>query len=622
MNQPLVSVIMPTYNRKEFLNYSIESILSQVYTNFEFLILDDSSDERVIDILNYYSKSDSRIKVYKFANHIDYAVKLNIGLYHARGKYIARMDDDISLPERFFSQVNFLEMHNDITACGTFINSIDDDNFISWVNISEFDEIEVALNFYNPIAHPSIMINNEFLKKNRIKYEEVKYKYAEDYALWKDIILNKGKICNIPEALVEIRVHNERVSNSKNTAKIQDKSVHCIRKELLSRFYNEEREILRAERGITVYPFKKTNSQHIESILNNMMRYADMIPISGIKKFKHRYCGDVSNIEIFFAANDKFSMHLCTCIVSLLSNLLDCEKINIHILDGGISAKGKHKINLLRGIKNCSIEFIPINDEIFKNCPIADACSYISIQTYYRFIIPTICPNIDKYIYLDSDIIICGSLNKLWNSNIKDNYAIVVEDAWSYAHTIYKNLNISKNPFNAGMMLVNAKKWRNDNIVDKLFINTIKLYNEKRLYWVDQDVLNYTLNKIKFIGPEYNLQQTYYLDTEYTQYTELDVEKAKQSPIIIHYSGIKKPWDIGCVHPLWFKYYIYLIKTPYKFSIIRYFVIILANKLLYGNNIWDCKLRIKLKNIYNKLRQKMGNIKNFLKTFISRKTKA
>ena len=126
---PLVSIILPCYNAQLFLNKAIDSILKQTYNNFELICIDDCSTDKTAEILKYYESLDSRIKVYTNKKNLKIAETLNIGLQHAKGKYIARMDaDDISIPNRIELQVSFLEKDDSIGICGgqcKVINEID-----------------------------------------------------------------------------------------------------------------------------------------------------------------------------------------------------------------------------------------------------------------------------------------------------------------------------------------------------------------------------------------------------------------------------------------------------------------------------------------------------------------
>lgn len=112
---PKISVIMPAYNAEQYISEAIESILNQTYSNFEFIIIDDGSTDRTVEMVQSYS--DPRIRFVQNEHNLGVAATLNRGLKLATGEYIARMDaDDIALRERFGKQVSFLDMHPEIAV--------------------------------------------------------------------------------------------------------------------------------------------------------------------------------------------------------------------------------------------------------------------------------------------------------------------------------------------------------------------------------------------------------------------------------------------------------------------------------------------------------------------------
>ena len=122
---PLVSVVMPTYNRADVVGRAIDSILNQTYNDFEFIIVDDGSTDSTSEILQKYAAIDKRIILLR-QNNQGAAATRNAGVNKAKGKYIAFMDDDdISLPNRLEKQVAFLEKYLDYSACICNMKSVD-----------------------------------------------------------------------------------------------------------------------------------------------------------------------------------------------------------------------------------------------------------------------------------------------------------------------------------------------------------------------------------------------------------------------------------------------------------------------------------------------------------------
>ena len=121
MNNPLLSVVMPVYNREKFVGTAIESILGQTFVDFEFIIVDDGSTDHSVDIIQSYR--DPRIRLIQLPRNQGVSQARNTGNVAAQGDYIAVMDsDDFSLPSRFEKQLAFLSQHPDIGICGSSLH--------------------------------------------------------------------------------------------------------------------------------------------------------------------------------------------------------------------------------------------------------------------------------------------------------------------------------------------------------------------------------------------------------------------------------------------------------------------------------------------------------------------
>lgn len=203
--RPTVSVILSTYNRATYLPKAIDSILSQTFQDFEFIIIDDGSIDKTQEVITAYQEKDPRIKVYKNKRNKGLVHNLNFGIKKARGKYIARMDDDdISLPTRFEKQVAFLKENPHITVLGTNRYAIGEDPFqrlFPWMSDPNEKSAAIETLFYTPAPHSTWMIRKSFLDEKHIQYNE-KYKYAEDMKFLTDIIFAGGSIVSLPDILL------------------------------------------------------------------------------------------------------------------------------------------------------------------------------------------------------------------------------------------------------------------------------------------------------------------------------------------------------------------------------------------------------------------------------------
>ncbi|WP_072594054.1 glycosyltransferase family 2 protein [Campylobacter concisus] len=201
---PVVSVVMSVYNAEKYLDAAIRSILEQTYNNFEFIIINDGSNDRSLEIIKKYKNEDDRIVLVSRENR-GLISSLNEGIAKARGEYIVRMDaDDISLPFRIEKQLQVMEHEKDIVVCGSWINIFGENINEKVARYFEHDkQIKANLLVSCCFAHPSVMIRKDAFTNNNILYDE-RFKNAEDYHLWTQLA-KVGKFYNIPEILLKYR---------------------------------------------------------------------------------------------------------------------------------------------------------------------------------------------------------------------------------------------------------------------------------------------------------------------------------------------------------------------------------------------------------------------------------
>ena len=212
---PKITVLMPVYNAERYVGEAIESILRQTFADFEFLILNDGSTDGSAAILRQYAQSDQRIRFYDFTENAGLIARLNQGIDLAQGEYLARMDaDDLSLPERFAKQVQYLDDHPRVAIVGSFAKLIDQagvlkGTMLRWDIPDHW--LQTHLFWGNPFIHPSIMGRTRVFREFRYHEE---YYLAEDYFLWSQIAFTHP-VSNFPEPLLLYRVHDGSISLQK-----------------------------------------------------------------------------------------------------------------------------------------------------------------------------------------------------------------------------------------------------------------------------------------------------------------------------------------------------------------------------------------------------------------------
>lgn len=211
MHSPILSVLMSVYNGEAFLQRSVESILAQTFTDFEFIIIDDGSTDATPTILAQFS--DPRIRVVTQANQ-GLTRTLNTGLGLSHGRFIARMDaDDEAMPDRFQKQVDYLQSQPEVVVLGTGYRQVDllRNRTLDIIPPQSDEAIRRALLHGNPICHPSVMMRRDALLEAG-GYDET-FRYTQDYELWSRMA-GYGRLHNLPHILLIRRYHQHSVSNN------------------------------------------------------------------------------------------------------------------------------------------------------------------------------------------------------------------------------------------------------------------------------------------------------------------------------------------------------------------------------------------------------------------------
>lgn len=271
-------------------------------------------------------------------------------------------------------------------------------------------------------------------------------------------------------------------------------------------------------------------------------------------------------MNIVFSINDCFAPQLAVTISSILmhSNKEDC--FNFYVLEDGVSDENKAKIDELKNIKPFKITYLPLDKNDFANYPLA---VHLKVVTYFRLRIPSLL-NFDRALFLDTDIIVRKSLSELYNTDLGNCYAAVIEDMIftepKLGDFLLEKLELKKY-FNAGVMLMNLNKMRDDRIEEKC-IEFIKTHPEKITY-ADQCTLNNVLKEnVKFLDYKWNFQ---YNNSSLKQINKL-YNKHKSEIAILHFACQYKPWSRNRRHRFSSEWLWYLSKTPFEKSFVFLYI--------------------------------------------------
>lgn len=227
MNIPTVSVVMAVYNAAPFLTETVQSILHQTYSNFEYVIVDDGSTDNSWNILNTLAARDTRIILLRNQPNVGVVRSLNRGLDQSKGKLIVRQDaDDISHPERITKQLDFLEANPDYGLVAAVPQPIDVNgnalSFAGW-EATENEEIQTKLLDYMCLCGPSITIRRECLQAAGFYFAEG-LDASEDYDLCLRIA-EVTKLVSLTGSLYLYRQHPESASSKRAQQQMFNKAV-------------------------------------------------------------------------------------------------------------------------------------------------------------------------------------------------------------------------------------------------------------------------------------------------------------------------------------------------------------------------------------------------------------
>ena len=219
---PLVSILMPVFKTAPYLRVAVDSLLSQTFTDFELIVLNDCSPDNAEEILDTYD--DVRIVRYKGVKNVGLSNVLNVGIEMARGKYIARMDsDDISLPNRLQIQVDYLEAHPDVdlASAGMRLFGAKEGTWIREINP---EKVKIEALFHSPVLHASSVWRKDSFEKQGLRFRQETVP-AEDYDLWTRAMLKGLKLVNLPEVLYEYRIHESQATMQTDKTAVKSREV-------------------------------------------------------------------------------------------------------------------------------------------------------------------------------------------------------------------------------------------------------------------------------------------------------------------------------------------------------------------------------------------------------------
>lgn len=593
---PKVSVIIPIYNVEKYLRECLDSVINQTLQEIEIICIDDGSTDSSLDILKEYAAHDNRITVISQKN-LRAGIARNTGLSVARGEYIHFLDSDDFIDISAYAQMvkNIENTDADFVYCSWQIktdeelnsrNNIQPTN-IPFINFHTFRKDKIKIN---------VEIWNKLFRKSTIdKYNIVfpNSNYGEDVAFFMQYLFTSKNCFGINKPLYTYRIQSNslmsnRFNNGVDSYKGISYTLSFLNKhdELKSdnRFYfdnvNNYINYLSAtydtpEKAMNyIKTFKQDvadkidkvfipnntklmeiKNENYQSIFNQLFPEFNY-PDKPKEYYDLQYTGLLDNrikvnttkidniIDIVFIMDTKYFLCSYIAITSLIHSKNKNSGYNINIIHTNLSDRQCFLLSLLE------------NTDIHINIIGFNAKKYADIKNVYhitntaliKFDIPNIFKNLNKILYIDGDILVQQDLSGLFDIDLKDNYIAATKEMQATLRG-YDKIVGTQHYINSGVMLINLKKMREDNIPQKM-INK-KMNQPETWKCMDQDVFNYICDgKIHFLDVAYNNTISIFIKNkwkikEINDFYKTNYKNIKElinKSVILHFAGDLKPW--------------------------------------------------------------------------------
>jgi lipopolysaccharide biosynthesis glycosyltransferase len=285
-------------------------------------------------------------------------------------------------------------------------------------------------------------------------------------------------------------------------------------------------------------------------------------------------------MNILYSFDNNFADIAGVSIISLLENNKSIDAIHAYILNNGIYEENIKRLQEIISSYGRDLTFLaPAN---IRNLVRADInLGRWGLSNVNRLFMGSVLPkDIDRVICIDCDTIVRYSLQNLWNKQLGDNYIAGVNDCIGKKYKISLDLDANSNYINAGVILVDVKRFRENNVENKF----LELINKRHgnFTYLDQDILNGALGgQILALDPKFNALTVFFdFDYEnmlryrkpYSYYSAAEINEAKGDPVIAHFTTSflsLRPWVQGCNHPFVKEFLYYKALTPWKNTVLK-----------------------------------------------------
>jgi lipopolysaccharide biosynthesis glycosyltransferase len=248
-------------------------------------------------------------------------------------------------------------------------------------------------------------------------------------------------------------------------------------------------------------------------------------------------------IPIVLAANEAYVPFCLSTIASVISSQDEHPGLEFYILTSGISDVQSGRIKSWAIEREVTVSIVTINDGQFQHLPTPE---HISLDAYSRLLAPELLPQLDKFIYLDCDVVVVDSLSELLQVDMSGGILGAVRQRNSEMQlSVVERFNVSSQILyiNSGVLLIDAKAWRGQKVTSGI-LDWMAVHSGQ-LQMADQEpLIVYLEDQVYELNPKWNVEARHYTESRMGMPMEADLVAAMEVPSIIHYTGSVKPWSL------------------------------------------------------------------------------
>jgi lipopolysaccharide biosynthesis glycosyltransferase len=267
-------------------------------------------------------------------------------------------------------------------------------------------------------------------------------------------------------------------------------------------------------------------------------------------------------VNIVCTIDEGYAQHCGVMLQSLFTNNPGVT-FTVFLLTDGLSESSRERLDAVARGFGQHIQRDDIDPAVLRHAPVD---GHVSLATYFRLLIPQLLPaGVHKALFLDSDLIVRGGVTELYEQPIDGYPVAAVANPFGVREMDRLGIPRSAGYFNAGVLLLNLRRWRDEDISGQ----ALRYIAERRdrLRWWDQDALNATVRgRWLRCPPTWNAQEAVFRAHQPFDLhaSSEELREARANPRIVHFAGSSKPWHYGHEHPFTGEYYRYLADTPWK----------------------------------------------------------